>query len=142
MFFFFSGFLLWHEVLASFLSFSLQPQGPACQAPLSIGLSQQEHWNGFPPGDPPDPGTEFSEHWRTCRTPKAVAFTVPPAICVCELLSYVRLWDPTDCSLPGCFVHGILQARILEHIAILFSSGTLQPRDCTLVCIARRFFTV
>ena len=30
----------------------------ACQAPLSMGLSQQEHWNGLPfppPGDLPDP---------------------------------------------------------------------------------------
>ena len=33
----------------------------ACQAPLSMGLSQQEYWSGLPfspPGDLPDPGTE------------------------------------------------------------------------------------
>ena len=34
-----------------------------------------------------------------------------------------------DCSLPGSSVHGILQARVLEWIAILFSRGTSQPRD-------------
>ena len=34
------------------------------------------------------------------------------------------LYNPTDCSLPGSFVHGILQARILERAAISFSSGT------------------
>ena len=28
------------------------------------------------------------------------------------------LWDPMDCSLPDCSVHGILQARILEWLAI------------------------
>ena len=33
------------------------------------------------------------------------------------------LWDPKDCSLPGFSVHGILQARILERVAISFSRG-------------------
>ena len=32
------------------------------------------------------------------------------------------LCNPVDCSLPGSFVHGILQARILEWIAISFSN--------------------
>ena len=31
------------------------------------------------------------------------------------------LWDPVDCSPPGSSVHGILQARILEWVAIFFS---------------------
>jgi len=48
-----------------------------------------------------------------------------------------------DCSPSGFSVHGILQARILEWIAIPFSRGTSQPRDQILVsCIAGRFFTV
>ena len=39
-------------------------------------------------------------------------------------------------------VHGILQARILESVAIPFSYGSSQPRDQTQVsCIAGRFFT-
>ena len=33
------------------------------------------------------------------------------------------LWDPMDCSLPGSSVHGILQARILEWVAIPFFPG-------------------
>ena len=33
------------------------------------------------------------------------------------------LYDPTDCSPPGFSVHGILQARILKWVAILFSKG-------------------
>ena len=33
------------------------------------------------------------------------------------------------CSPPGFSVHGTLQARILEWIAILFSRGTSQPWD-------------
>ena len=36
-----------------------------------------------------------------------------------------------DCSLPSSYVHGILQARILEWVAIPFSRGTSQPRDRT-----------
>ena len=35
--------------------------------------------------------------------------------------SCLTLCDPMDCSLPGSSVHGILQARILEWVAILFS---------------------
>ena len=31
--------------------------------------------------------------------------------------------DPMDCSPPGSYVHGILQARILEWVAISFSKG-------------------
>ena len=34
-----------------------------------------------------------------------------------------------DCSLPGSPVHGILQARILEWVAISFSRGSSWPRD-------------
>ena len=53
------------------------------------------------------------------------------------------LCDPMDCRLPGFSVHGILQARILGWVAILFSRGTSQPRDWTLVsCITGRFFTI
>ena len=39
------------------------------------------------------------------------------------------LCEPKDCSLPGSSVHGILQARILEWVAISFSRGSSQPRD-------------
>ena len=35
-----------------------------------------------------------------------------------------------DCSVLGSSVHGILQARILEWVAISFSRGSFQPRDC------------
>ena len=53
------------------------------------------------------------------------------------------LWDPMDCSPPGSSVHGILQARILESVAISFSRGSSRPRDWTWVsCIAGRFFTI
>ena len=48
-----------------------------------------------------------------------------------------------DCSPSGSSVHGILQARILEWIAIPFSRGCFWPRDQTWVfCTAGRFFTI
>ena len=38
--------------------------------------------------------------------------------------------DPTDCSLQGSSVHGIFQARVLEWVAIAFSTVCLEnPRD-------------
>ena len=51
------------------------------------------------------------------------------------------LCDPRDCSPPGSSVHGILQARILEWVAISFSRGSSRPRNQTQVShIASRCF--
>ena len=53
------------------------------------------------------------------------------------------LCSPRDCRPPGSSVHGILQARILEWVAIPFSRGSSQSRDGTWVfCIAGRFLTI
>ena len=40
------------------------------------------------------------------------------------LVTQSCLFDPMDGSLPGSSVHGILQARILEQVAKLFSRGS------------------
>ena len=53
------------------------------------------------------------------------------------------LCNPMDCSPPGSSVHGILQARILEWVAIPFFRGSSQPRDRTRVSrTVDRFLTV
>ena len=52
--------------------------------------------------------------------------------CVHAQLS-LTLCDPTDCTPPGSSVHGILQARILEWVAMPSSLGSSQPRDPTCV---------
>ena len=44
-----------------------------------------------------------------------------------DSLSRVRLFATPDCSLPGSSIHGVLQARILEWVAVLFSRGSSQP---------------
>ena len=69
-------------------------------------------------------------------------------VCVCgkPLQLYPTLCDPMDCSLPGSSVHGILQARILEWVAMPSPSRRSSwHRDQTYVfcgsCIAGRFFS-
>ena len=53
------------------------------------------------------------------------------------------LCDPMNCSPSASYVHGILQARILEWVAMPFSRGSSWPRNQTRVsCISGRFFTV
>ena len=62
-------------------------------------------------------------------------------VCLCQSLSCVRLCNPMDCSPSDSSVLGILQARVLEWVAISFSSPSSQSRDQTQVsCIAGRFF--
>ena len=69
------------------------------QAPLSLGVSRQEHWSGPPFSSPSMKVKSESEIVQTCLT----------------------LSDLMDCSLPGSSVHGICQARVLEWSAIAFS---------------------
>ena len=85
------------------------PEMAAHRAPLSLGISRQEHWSGLPFPSP----IHESENEVAQRCP--------------------TLSDPMDCSLPGSSVHGILQARVLEWVAISFSKGSYQPRDGTQV---------
>ena len=57
--------------------------------------------------------------------------------------SCLTLCKPMDCSPPGSSIYGILQARILEWVAIPFSRGSSWTRDQTWVsCTAGRFFTI
>ena len=56
---------------------------------------------------------------------------------------YPTVCDLMDCSLPGSSVHGILQARVLEWVAIPFFKGSSRSRDWTWVSLtAGRFFTI
>ena len=47
--------------------------------------------------------------------------------------SFSALCNPMDCSPPGSSVHGILQARILEKVAMPSSRGSSQPKDRTCI---------
>ena len=60
-----------------------------------------------------------------------------PGVKVKVAQSCLTLCDPMD-----CIVHGLLQARILEWVAVPFSRGSSQPRDQSQVShIAGRFVT-
>ena len=65
------------------------------------------------------------------------------AVKVLVAQSCLTLCNPMDCSPPDFSVHGILQARILEWVAIPFSRESSRLRDRSQVsCIAGRFFTI
>ena len=92
----------------------------------------------------------FSRNWQfpaflSLTHPPAFAFS-PVVLCVMKVLviQYCpTLYHPMDCSPPCSSVHGILQAKILEWVAIPDSPANLQPRAWTQVsCIAGRFFTI
>ena len=53
-------------------------------------------------------------------------------VCVKSLQSSLTPCEPVDCGPPGSSVRGILQARILEQVAISFSRRSSWPRDQTL----------
>ena len=58
-------------------------------------------------------------------------------------LSCVQLCNPMDCSPPGSSIRRILQARVLEWVAISSAGGYSRPRGWTRVsCIAVRHFTI
>ena len=73
---------------------------------------------------PPQPWS-----WATC------AF-----MCAKSLQSCLTLCNTMDCNLPDSYVHEILQARILEWVAMPSSRGFSWPRDQTPT-LAGRFFT-
>ena len=71
--------------------------------------------------------------------------TFQECLCTKSLQMHLTLCDPVDCSPPGSSVHGILQARILEQVAISSWRASSWPRDQTLVSYdpipVGRFFT-
>ena len=82
---------------------------------------------------------------RSGRSPAPASLPSPCLILQAYMLSCSAVSDScntTDCSPPGSSIHGISQARILEWVAITYSSESSQPRNWTCVsCIAGGFFT-
>jgi len=111
-------------------------------------FSRQEYWSGLPspsPGNLPDPGIELGS---LALQADSLLFEPPGKPLLFLILNFKMglkvkvawscptLWDPMD------IVRGILQARVLECVAYLFSRRSSQPRDRTQVShIAGRFFT-
>ena len=75
--------------------------------------------------------------WK-CLWQRCVPWKYPGPHCLLpakSLQSCPTLCDPMDCSLPGFFVHGILQARTLEWVAVVSSRGYSWFRERTCVCL-------
>ena len=56
-------------------------------------------------------------------------------VCAKSLQSCLSLCDPMDGNSLGSSVPGILQARILEWVAVPFSRGSSQPKD--QICVSQ-----
>ena len=78
-------------------------------------------WHGYLPS------------FSTGRSPSHQCSSSEGCMCVLVAQPCLTLCNPMDCSPPGSSVHKILQARILEWLAILFSKGSSWPRDWTWV---------
>ena len=108
------------------------PETAAHQAPLSLGLSRQEHWSGLPFPSPMHTCmlSRFSRV-RLCATLWTATHQAPPFLVIsfsstcmhAKLLQWCpTLCDPMDSSPPGSSIHRILWARTLEWVAISFST--------------------
>jgi len=117
--------------------------------PFSVGtVMKKEWWNCQevlelqikalqPKAQPPTPSCNVyttakrSTHtWESAGSVLNLQERVCVRVCMCVCMraqSCLTLCDARDCSLPGSSVHGIFQARILEWVAIFYSTGFSQP---------------
>ena len=120
--------LVWRQICSRVCAKSLQscltlcnPMDHSCRALQFMGFSRQEYWRGlsFPfPGDPPNPGIK----------PVSLMSPALPGRFFTTSATYSRDLDVTlDCSPPGSFILEILQARLLEWVAVPSSRGSSQP---------------
>ena len=122
------------------------PWTEACQVPLSMEFSRQEHWRGLPcppPGDLLDPGIESLSLISPALVGGFIPLSPPGKVIYLYVsekksVNHVRL----SATLWTTQSSGIHQAVILEWVAVPFSSESFQPRDWTQVSsIADRLFT-
>ena len=78
--------------------------------------------------------TSFTR-WNWVKSVEDLCYFLQVCVNLCEEVKVLvaqlcpTLWDPMDCSPLGSSVHGILQARILEGVAVPSSRGSSPPRD-------------
>ena len=123
--------------VCSHVQLSVTPWIVAHQAPLSMGLSRQEYWSELPfptPGNLPNPGIKP----KSLASPAlAGRFFTFACACLCSQLLPLCLTRCYGVELARSFVLGILQARILEWVAMPSSRGSSSLRDrhlCILHC--------
>ena len=122
--------------------------------PLNIGLHGLARWAGKAQASERKlswiMAPLFQENCWTMLSLSTFACKIISAwlgVCVCakSLHSCPTPYDPMDCSLPGSSVHGILQSRILEWVAMPSSRGSsdpgVKPTSLMSPALADRFFT-
>ena len=102
--------------------------GGSLRASPETDRGEKKGWEAIIPG-PPHSGTGLrilSSTWPSQSLWQHVVY-----VCMCSksLQLCPTLCDPMDCSLPGSSVHGILQARILEWVAVPSSRGPSRSRN-------------
>ena len=143
--------------LFSSVQFFATPWTVACRVPLSTGFSRQEYWSGLPLPPPDLSNSEIK--YTSPASPVLQADSLPTelpqkhswslvnwklshkgyaaAAAAKSFQSCPTVWDPIDGSPPGSPVPGILQARILERVAISFSSACKHAKSlqsCPTLC--------
>ena len=102
-----------------------QAESRAMQLFLGQRCSEDENWGGW--------GRRVSESSRMLMT-RGMNWVLKNNVCCAKSLQLCStLCNPMDCSPTGSSVHGILQARILEWVAMSSSRGSSWPRDQTHV---------
>ena len=77
----------------------------------------------------------YNKYWN--YSDWSILYTCVECVCAQSPQTCPTLCDPMDCSLPGSSVRGILQARILEWVAVPSSRGSSRPGDQTGVfCVS------
>ena len=123
---------------------SMTPWTVAHQAPLSMEFSRQEYWSRLPF---PSPGIFLTQGWPRDQTrgrlhcgqilyhpaTREALDNVLACVRAKSLQPCLTLCDPADCSLPGSSVREILQARVLDWVAISSSRGSSLPMDWTCI---------
>ena len=132
------------EIVYGFWTLATNPtleNKPAVDGYLSFLWSKSERGlSGERSGSGESWSWDSAIHWLS-PFHKLFRLWAPGSVSVTQ--SCPTLWDPMDCSPPGSSVHEILQARILEWIAIRFSRAPSWHTDQTQIShIAGRFFTI
>ena len=127
------------SILAWRISWTEEPGGLQ-----SMGLQESE--TTWPLNQQPPPprsnwhGAECLHHCALHHQSQKESLLVRQKVKISAAQSWLTLHDPVDCSPPGCSVHGVLQARTLERVAIPFCRRSSQPRNRTWVsCIGKAY---
>ena len=121
----------------SFHHFHSTVYGQSSQSNKARNLKSHPHWKR-------KSKTVFycRKYFNLCRKLNQIS---KKPMCAKLLQLWPTLSDPMVCNPPGYSIHGILQARILDWVAILLSRRSSWPRDWTCVsyvcCNAGGFFT-